>query len=124
MVVVVVLIAKIFFSDGAREKLKFENSPGCPPGETPHSKTFVMGVTTRATKMNNKRRAEENDDQPSHKVVEEPSELDVLRLEYQALREQNAWLFRRLENVERENEELLGRRRRPTPNLRVRSIDL
>jgi hypothetical protein len=80
-----------------------------------------MGVTTRSTAA---RRAE-NDDQPSHKVAKEPSELDVLRLEYQALREQNAWLFRRLENLERENDELLGRRRRiSTPNLRVRSIYL
>lgn len=81
-----------------------------------------MGVATRSTKRVN---TEVREDQPIHKVVAQPSELDVLRLEYEALRGQNAWLFQRLENLERENDELLGRRRPTiTPGLRGRSIDL
>lgn len=59
-----------------------------------------MTVTTRGAKK------KREDDQPIHAVAVEttqPSELDVLRLEYQALREQNAWLFRRLEKLEHEN---------------------
>ncbi|AUT19117.1 hypothetical protein DSLPV1_146 [Dishui lake phycodnavirus 1] len=63
-----------------------------------------MGVQTRS-------RAKVENDQPIQRVEKELSELDVLRLEYQALREQNEWLFARLEKLEVENEELLGRRR-------------
>jgi hypothetical protein len=81
-----------------------------------------MGVETRSAK---RVETERREDQPIHKVVAQPSELDVLRLEYEALRGQNAWLFRRLEKLERENDELLGHRRpRITPGLRGRSIEL
>jgi uncharacterized NAD(P)/FAD-binding protein YdhS len=117
MVVVVVLIAKIFFQDRARRGSKFE----FPLVKAPHTTTRTMVETRATTSLKRAKPEEEEEDQPIRKVVAEPSELDVLRLEYQALREQNAWLFRRLEKLERENDVLLGHRR-PFTNPQGRNI--